>query len=240
MPIIINASTNAPSVKMLFEKYAQDFPKDMATAMTRTAFGAMKALQNDASMYLDRPAPKTVKAFYYKKATAQNLQAEVGTREYDYQPWQKRHHLAAAIFGGEGSVKGSERRLRKMGLIGSNERVAPGPAMEVDQYGNARGGKVVQLLSQIRALELESGVTANRRSGAKSMAFFGTINGSKGIWEREGKRGIRLMLQAIPMPVYKPQFPVVHIVEQYFADNLEREFWKAWQQGQEIRRSRGL
>ena len=238
MPIIIKADSNAPAVALMFQRYADKFQKDLATALTRTAQGAKADLVKQTPDYIDRPTPFTLKGFYAKGASAKQLGAEVGT----INPFFRRHHMRAQIEGGQRSVKGSERRMRAKGYLSGAEFLAPGPAAHLDQYGNFPGDKGVQLLSQIRSLSLkgESGFEGNRAEGAKSMAFFGVVNGHKGIWERRGKRNIRLMMQVIQAPSYTPRFPMVEIVEAYFQANIEREFWKAYEQGQAIRASKGL
>jgi hypothetical protein len=237
MPILINAHSNAPAVVLLFEQYADKFPKDIATALSRTASGAKKMLVEETPNYIDKPTPFTLKGFYFKGANAKNLNAEVGT----INPFFRKHHLRAQIEGGDRSVKASERRMRAKGYLAATEFLDPGPAMHLDQYGNVSGGKMVKLLSQIRSLSLkgESGFEGNRAEGAKSTAFFASINGHKGIWER-GNKNIILMMQVTGKPSYQPRFPMVELVDQYINAHFEEEFWKAYAQGKQIRASKGL
>jgi hypothetical protein len=238
MPIILNADSNASSVAILFRDYADKFPKDLATALSRTASGAKKQLIAETPDYIDRPTPFTLRGFYSKGANSKDLSAEVGT----INPFFKKHHMRPQVDGGDRAVKGSERRMRAKGFLAATEFLAPGPAMHLDQYGNMKGSNVVQILSQIRSLSLkgESGFEGNRAEGESSKAFFGIINGHKGVWERRGRRNIRLMMQVVGKPSYSPRFPMVEIVQQYFNANIEREFWKAYEEGKAIRARKGM
>lgn len=242
MPIIFKADSNASIVADIIRKYGEAFPKDVAIALSKTAKGAKDQLVQDLPTYIDRPTPFTKKGFYSFGATDRRLSAEVGTKAFDY--YRGFHHMEAQVYGGSDkrALKGSERRLRVAGMLSKSEFLAPGPAMHIDQYGNMPGGKVAQLLSQIRTLSLkgQDGYTANRAQGEKSMAFFAEINGTKGIWERRGKRNIRLMVQAISNPNYAPRFPMKEIVEQFFIAKFEGIFFQEFQVGQAKRSAKGL
>lgn len=242
MPVILKADSNASIVSDIIRKYGEMFPKDVAIALSKTAKGAKDHLVLDLPNYIDRPTPFTKKGFYSFGATDKRLSAEVGTRAFDY--YRGFHHLEAQVSGGSDkrALKGSERRLRVAGMLSRTEFLAPGPAMHLDQYGNIPGSKMAQLLSQIRTLSLkgQDGYSANRAEGEKSMAFFAVINGKKGIWERRGKRNIRLMAQAIKAPSYAPRLPMTEIVEAFFVANFEKNFWAEYQRGQSKRANKPL
>jgi len=236
MPIVINSSSNAPAVALLFQQYADTFPNYVSTALSRTASGARKMLIAETPNYIDSPTPFTLKGFYFKMATGKNRSSEVRT----INSFVKQHHLRSQIEGGDRAVKGSERRMRARGYLAATEFLSTGPAMHLNQYGNVSGPKMVRLLSQIRSMDTEAGSKQDRAEGSKSTAFFSSINGHKGIWERRGNKNIRLMMQVTGKPSYQPRFPMVELVNQFVNDHIEDEFWKIYNERKEYRASKGL
>jgi hypothetical protein len=196
-------------------------PYAAAAALTKTAVGLRQALTSEMGAIFDRPTPFTLRAFEYHAATREKLEARVWLRETvggnkrgSTQPpsvW-----LQPQIFGGPRADKGSERQLRRDGLLPVGKYVVPGKGAQLDQYGNIKRGDVTKALAGIKK---------------KSSRYFVMYRDKKpiGIGQRtaRGKGGMSVLLAFVDKPTYSKRLPFHQVAEQYVEQRLPGEFEKA-------------
>lgn len=128
------------------------------TAITRTALLVKKAEQAEMRDVFDRPTPFTLGAVFVQPAKLERPYAVVGIANDSagYRPpsawlrWQVR--------GGLRRETAFEKLLVREGAMRSGDRMVPGKAARMDQFGNISRGQLVQILSQLR-IESSSGST---------------------------------------------------------------------------------
>lgn len=196
-------------------------PYATAAALTRTAIGLRAALSEEMKNVFDRPTPFTLRAFEYQAATREKLEAKVwlretaGGRRTSTQPpsvW-----LQPQILGGPRPDKGSERQLRKNGLLPAGKYVVPGNGAQLDQYGNIRRGAVTKALAGVQK---------------RSKRYFVMYKDKKpiGIGQRssKGKQGMSVLLAFVDKPRYSRRLPFHAVADRYVEQRLSAEFEKAF------------
>lgn len=196
-------------------------PYAAAAALTKTAVGLRQALTSEMGAIFDRPTPFTLRAFEYHPATREKLEARVwlretvgGNRRGSTQPpsvW-----LQPQIFGGPRADKGSERQLRKDGLLPVGKYVVPGKGAQLDRFGNIKRGDVTKALAGIKK---------------KSKRYFVMYRNKRpiGIGQRtsRGKAGMSVLLAFVDKPTYSRRLPFHQIAERYVEQRLPGEFEKS-------------
>jgi hypothetical protein len=169
----------------------------------------------------DRPTPFTQRAPLYRKATKDNLVAEVYVRDTPSggsRPPSK--FLGPEVRGGPRQHKAFELALIRAGIMRSDEFALPAIGQRRDAYGNLPGSLIVQILSQLRAMS-EVGYLANRTAKSAARAkrkgtsrFFvpqssrgelGIGRLPRGIYTRDGNR-IRGVLMFVGRPTYRKRY----------------------------------
>ena len=121
-----------------------------ATALTRTAINARRAIVDEMQSVFDRPTPWTLNSLKVRPATRDNLVAEVGFKEFGGTPPSK--YLSPQILSGERELKRMEVLLNNVGILPTGMFIAPGQGADLDQYGNISTGQIVKILSYFSAL----------------------------------------------------------------------------------------
>ena len=136
-------------------------------------------------------------------------------------------YLWAEIHGGQRALKRSEVMLREKGILPRGMITRPGPHADIDQYGNMKGGQIVQILSQLQAFS-EVGYRANaNKPGSGKYSYF--VKKNKGIFRRvKGARGaIEAMMFFVKSPTYKKRFDFYGIGQEAAAHYLPIEASKS-------------
>jgi hypothetical protein len=178
---------------------------------------------------LDRPTPYALRGLVVRPATKGNLTAVLQLRDVGRNP-------PAAVFsqqftGGARNRKAIEARFQAAGLIAGSEYLAPGPAAELDRFGNVTRAQALQIL---RALRLVKAAPARspRSRARKPGEFFWSTGGrlARGLWQRSGQ-SVRLVLQPISRPTYQPRIGMEAIarpiVAAKFAGHFDRGLKRA-------------
>ncbi len=141
----------------------QQFPFALVNALNETAYQVREAWQDKIPQVFDRPTAVTMNAVVYDKATKDRLYAVVGLKGsrggsaarpwWDYAGYKisPAQYLAHNVQGGERPAKKSEVLLRRAGVLGPNEYIAPAEGMAVDEHGNIKGGVIQGILSDLQA-----------------------------------------------------------------------------------------
>lgn len=218
----------------------QVLPAARIRAMNDVAFQARGTVAKLMPLVFDQPTAFTTRAALYTKATPARPVAEVFIRNDAAKGTPPATYLQPQVRGGFRSQKGAERQLARAGIIGRGEGWVPARAMRLNRYGNVPSGKVVQMLSQIRAFG-EQGYQANvtarsrARGKAKGRGDYFVPNPAtrnrlpRGVYERygPGKRRIRPVMLFVKLPSYRPQLDFSGAVRQDINRRLPDSFRRA-------------
>jgi len=145
----------------------QNLPFAIVQACNATAFEIRETWKRAAPRVFDRPAPLTVNAAMYRKATKQKLYAEIFLRDEAAKGNAPAKYLQAQVEGGARRPKGMERLLTSAEIMPRDMFAVAGKGAPLDQYGNVKSGQVRQIISQMRA-SLEAGYTSNETDEGKA------------------------------------------------------------------------
>lgn len=177
------------------DKIAKQLPFILAKTLTKTAVAVKNELTAEMGRIFDRPTPFILKSLYVESATKSNLVSEVGVK------FDAVKHLTPQVFGGTRSMKRSEKWLGHYWL--------PGKGAKLNKYGNVATGRIVQILSVTQTHpDLYSRTTARSRKRNKTLPkyFIAQKGLHPGVWQREGKRGVKPILIFGTVPTYRPIF----------------------------------
>lgn len=214
----------------------QVLPAARVRAMNDVAFQARGTIQKLLPLVFNQPTGFTTRSALYRKATLQAPVAEVFIRDDAAKGTPPSKYLQPQVRGGQRRQKGAERQLARAGLIGRDEGWVPGRAMKLNRYGNVPSGKIVQMLSQIRAFGeqgYQANVTARSRSKAKGKYFVpnpATRNRlPRGVYERYGPKGrrIRPAMLFVKLPSYQRRLDFRGAVTQDINRRMPESFRRA-------------
>jgi len=134
-------------------------PFATALALTRVAQAAREEMIRVAMpQAFDRPTPYTLRSTFVDRARKDRLYARVllrGTRA-------ESSYLRAQVDGGKRALKSYERKLLSAGLLPAGFVTIPGAGAKLNAYGNIPGGRLMQMLSDLKIAEGWAGATQNR------------------------------------------------------------------------------
>lgn len=216
--------------KLLARLSGPETKQAMAKALTDSAFEARKVIQAEMDRSFDRVTPYVRRSIRVEPASPVRLEAVVEPRYMGGKGVDPQNILHASIFGGARKHKRSEVAFQRAGILPFGYSIVPGEACPLDEYGNIRGGFIVQLISYFKAFG-EQGYKANMTDRRKkSLAKYGrtergykTINGvvyfiaygrlrdsraphlHPGIWAKSGIHGVDLkpILMFVKRPTYR-------------------------------------
>lgn len=153
----------------IFDKVVQRADKQarfaMAVALTRTAHDIRKAEQAEMAQVFDRPTRFTLNAVQVHAASPQLLMAEVFIKTDGDDP--RPRYLSPEIYGGKRLHKRMEGLLIHAGLMNRGEYAVPSIATKLNDYGNIPTGKILKMISQLKAWRL-AGFDANATNSKRS------------------------------------------------------------------------
>lgn len=124
----------------------RQLPFATAMALNDTAKDALHRTRDEAERSFENPTPFTKNAFYAVRATKREPMATIRRKTRQ----SGRHHLEVQSEGGTRSQTGLEKllasRLKYAGII---QTVTPGPAAELDRYGNLRRGMMNRVIDSL-------------------------------------------------------------------------------------------
>jgi hypothetical protein len=201
-------------------------------AINDAMFDVREGWKKEITTVFDRPTPLTINAVLYKKATLQNLTAEVFLRDEATKGTPPSRYLIEQVEGDDRAEKPFEFLLRNAGIIGGNEFVVPARNFPLDAFGNVPGGVLTAILSDLQgSRDAKANSTAEsrrRRSRRKNVEkahvyFYDRGDRGKlprGIYQRQGTRagsGIRMVLAIVEgAPRYSKRFDAYAIASRIF------------------------
>ena len=172
----------------------------LATALTRTAGDARKALQAALPQVFDRPTPYTLNSLYTRSATAAKLAASVYFKDESAAsnagtPATK--YLLPHVDGAKRRTKRFEVALQAIGALPPGWLTVPAAGARLDGYGSISAGQIIQILSQLRitmvsgfsrnmSFDARKQITAQRKAGGRFYVVKPGQGGqAPGIYQRE-------------------------------------------------------
>jgi hypothetical protein len=235
---MIRAEANTDQFQRNLEALGKGLPGVMAKALNDTTRDAKVELERAILTVFDRPTPLTQRSVFARFANAQRLVAEVWLRDEASKGTPPVKYLGPEVRGGSRREKSLEVRLRRVGLLGSDEWLVPSRTLGKDAFGNVPAGISKKILSQLQAqFDVSSNESArakrsrNRQKTKRGGRYFAGRPGGKryGIWERiETGFGssVRPVFIAVRKPSYQKRFQVYDIVRKTWDArlrvNLER------------------
>lgn len=198
-------------------------------AINDAMFDVREGWKTEIATVFQSPTQLTLNAVLYKKATKENLVAEIFLRNEATKGTPPSRYLIENIKpeGGR-EEKPFEYLLRNAGILGGNEFVMPARGFPLDAYGNIPGGILTAILSDVqasRSADAYSNAESRRRRSrrkdrAKANVYWyerGTRGKlPRGIYQRQGL-GIRMVLAIVEgSPVYRQRFDAYAIAERIF------------------------
>lgn len=248
---------NAEQIVALLDDFGRrQVPFAMALAATRIAKRAERELYDEMRQVFDRPTKWTLNSLYVRKATKRTMEALVKLKDDAYKGIAPTKYLAPQIFGGARRWKRHERALQQVGILPAGMYCVPGPAAQMDAFGNMSKSQIIQILSHLRAFG-EQGYKANAtdrgirsrwkgsvKKGVRGFEYFALPSGHgklppgiylrKNYSEAEGSKvahlsygGARAVLFFIKSPTYSKRLDFFGVVERVIAQHAESEFIQA-------------
>ena len=204
-------------IQRALSRYPAEQRKAARNALNDTARDVQKRNQKEINRVFHRPTRIIQNAFYVKKATTENLQAEVKLKDVYGEsgraiPNTLQPHIPG--YSANRSAKGMEIALRSKGLLGSNEFLVPSRTMRLDSHGNVTGATASKMLNDLWVFSNVAGFNSNTGS-ARSKYIWGEIMPQgkppiKGIWLTSRflarKPGALMMLVVQGAPSYGKRF----------------------------------
>lgn len=120
-------------------------------ALNDAMFDVREAWRAAMPQVFDQPTPFTANAVLYRKATKDNLVAEVFLRNEIGDGTPPSRYLIRQSEGGSREEKPFEHLLRQAGILGGDEFVVPARGFPLDAFGNVPGGIHNAILSDLQA-----------------------------------------------------------------------------------------
>jgi hypothetical protein len=206
----------------------QHVPFAISKTLNDTAFEVRGSEIDVMQSIFDRPTNFIMKALRVKKGKKNSPDATVafnGRLGKDGEAVDK--VLLPQIKGGKRKLKGSERTLRRHGVLGSNERIVPSRALRLNKHGNITKGLMNKILSNIGE---QSDSSANTPLDKRTTKYIvGEVGGTRGIWSVSGKKQDRWkpVLIFVREPNYRKRFPFYKTAERVMHKRVGPNFKKA-------------
>lgn len=120
-----------------------------AGAINDVLFAALKEEQAGMRAAFDRPTPFVVNSVRVEQAKREKLEGTlfVPTQAAGDATLPAGKPLLAEVFGGPRRLKRSEKLLQAKGILPRGMYAVPGPAAEIDAYGNMTSRQIKQILA---------------------------------------------------------------------------------------------
>ncbi len=149
--------------KNLSDLELKQLPFATMNALNDAMFAVRDGWAQEMAKVFDRPNQLTINAVLYKKATKQNLVAEVYLRNEASQGTPPSRYLLHEVTGGARDEKPFEYVLRRAGLMGADEYVVPARGFPLDAFGNVPGSIANAIIA-----DLQAATDTTSRSNAQS------------------------------------------------------------------------
>lgn len=196
-----HVENNIPDVmRYLNEAESSVLPLAHAKALTFTAEEVERDLVLTMNQVFDRPTRYTFNALQKERATVASQRASVFFKGGFGSQTPASNYLTPHVRGGGRAQKRSEKALQARGLMGNAGYTVAGQGSQLDAHGNLSGGKVKQILSQLKLsdpFQWETGKSKRRSTRRGADRHFVPRQGhplAPGVYRREGRRAIPVLM----------------------------------------------
>ncbi len=246
---------DAKSPPQYLSRAEKQVPYATSVALNKTAQAVREALRKKMPEVFDRPTPYTQRSLWIRRATKQELSAEVALKDFAGKGIAASRYLWPQVHGGQRSQKRFEKSLSQVGPDGY---YIPAGGAEYDAYGNISRGQIVRMMSFVEAFG-EQGYRANatavsRARRAKNrtgqdgykringVVYFvsrgkGSMSGNReqhlpaGVWQKSGTHGVDVkpvLIATKKTPTYTPRLPFYETAEQVHGEVFANEYEQAF------------
>lgn len=233
-----------PAWQKYLKGMERQLPYATMLALNKTAELAQVEVRQQTARVFDRPTRWAMDASFIRYAKKHALTASVALKGRDRGVVDKEtNFLYPQVYGTPRGRKAMETALLRVGALRSNEFIVPAKDLPLDAFGNVPTKLVRQILSQLKAAEVnDAGYSANRtdskrskRTVAKAGTFFVPRAGSglpRGIYQRI-RTGLgwatRMIFKiVVGKPKYRKRLDFFAIGQQAYNRHFDREFKDAW------------
>ena len=235
---MLSVKSNIDEVLRFTDRFNRNFPFAVALALTRTAQDVQREVYDEQRDEFDRPTPYTMNDLFIKKATKNNLVAEVAVKDRLYSKTTRSPEDILGhqfLGGGKRKRKAIEVYATQAGLIGPSEYLVPSDYAKLDAYGNMSRGQVAQIMSQLRlGIDLYQYASKSKRSMAKrrGVGYFWSRGGhlARGVWKRDGRYDVVPVLMVAGSVSYTARINVSRVGERVTAAKFAGHLRAAWEQ----------
>jgi len=142
-----------PILRKLDRMQRLEVPFAASVALNRVAASMKDRLRQEMKSTFNNPVPFTLNSLYVKSATRNNLEAEVGLREFAPKGNPGVKYLAPQIYGGPAYDTRFQKSLKYKGLLAGNQYAIPTQSdfLRRNQYGNVTPGQYTEILYSLEA-----------------------------------------------------------------------------------------
>lgn len=208
---------------------ARVIPYAAATALTRTAKQAQKAIIQEMPQVFDRPTAYTLGSTFVQPASVKSMTARVAVKDWaSNNGTLPEDYLLPAVLGGGRKEKRFERNMRYAGLLARGEYAVLGQAAPLDAHGNMRRGEMQRILTATRSsfdpYQNRSSSRRSRKNAKNAPYFAGRVKRTWGVWRREGRHLRPVLVFVRKSPQYRPRLDFDGIAERAVREFFEAEF----------------
>lgn len=181
-------------LRRLPARLIHEAPFVAARSLTRLASESKRAIDAEMRGRFDRPSPWAMRAIAYNAANKSTLTASVGLRS-DQSSGDFTGSLLPQFGGGARDKKPFERRLQRRFVV-------PGPAAQLDRYGNVSRGDIRNIL---RYVESDGARPLTKRTRRKVESRFGRslFLTTRGVFRRDAAGDSAPLLLFAKAPRYQ-------------------------------------
>jgi hypothetical protein len=224
----VEARINAREyVNALSDLQQQQLPFAIVVALTRTAWLAKAAEQNEMRRIFNQPVPWTIDSIEVMAATKADPTARIRFKD---ERVSAGIYLGPQVRGGQRRHTPFEGRLIRNGIMSRDQYAVPVSGADRDGTGNLNPGQVMKILSDLETVDTAKSFPGARNQGARrDESYFATTTGGQrtshlkpGIYKRQaGGAGI------VPVFIFttrRPSYRAVYAFDAVAQRVVDAEF----------------
>lgn len=211
----IRVTHNAGRISSALQDLSWAVSYAAATALTKSAYDATKAIYAEMDTVFDRPTPYAKRSLRVQGATKHNLVAEIRPREFGggTPVWK---YLGPQVSAGRPrQPKRYEVALQARGVLPAGMITAPGRGAKLDAYGNLSRGQIKSMLTWFGASsDAHQNRTAKSTKRRKSSWSVMRRNGRPFAIAQRTSAGIAVVLVFISSASYRPRLDLDRVAQE--------------------------
>jgi hypothetical protein len=181
-------------------------PSIIRNTLNDLAMGSRTRLQQTLPKYVDKPTPFTLKSILFEKTDKHKLESKVGFLSATFPKKARRANIGTYPSDYMSLLTHGGTRLPKRKAI-----AVPTNSYKTNKFGNIKRGDIRRLLN-------------------KPNYFSDSIKGRDGIFKRDKKNNVTMVIAFEPETTYQGGYPFYSIVRHYVNGNFKKKFEKNFKQ----------